>query len=113
MNHEVMTLADLKVRLTTATRRRPSSSVVARSELSACLRLLRRLAVHGHFLLEVGDRLPRANADRPAGSARSPPAPLDDERSIDQALKGDRFGEFWRYRIGDYRVIARIEDAER
>jgi RHH-type transcriptional regulator, rel operon repressor / antitoxin RelB len=33
-------------------------------------------------------------------------------RSIGQALKGDRFGEFWRHRIGDYRVIARIEDAE-
>jgi len=38
-------------------------------------------------------------------------APLDDARSIGQALKGDRFGEFWRYRIGDYRVIARIDDA--
>jgi len=39
-------------------------------------------------------------------------APLDDARSIGQALKGDRFGEFWRYRIGDTLVIARIEDAE-
>jgi mRNA interferase RelE/StbE len=38
-------------------------------------------------------------------------APLDDARSIGHALKGDRFGEFWRYRIGDYRVIARIGDA--
>lgn len=38
-------------------------------------------------------------------------APLDDPRSIGQPLKGDRFGEFWRYRIGDYRAIARIEDA--
>jgi mRNA interferase RelE/StbE len=37
-------------------------------------------------------------------------APLDDPRSIGQALKGDRFGEFWRYR--DYRVVARIEDSE-
>ncbi len=37
-------------------------------------------------------------------------APLDDPRSIDQALRGDRFGEFWRYR--DYRVVARIEDSE-
>ena len=25
--------------------------------------------------------------------------------------KGSRLGEFWKYRIGDYRVIARIEDA--
>jgi mRNA interferase RelE/StbE len=39
-------------------------------------------------------------------------ASLEDPRSIGQALKGDRFGEFRRYRIGDYRAIARIEDAE-
>ena len=36
--------------------------------------------------------------------------PLEDPRSIGQALKGIRFGEFWKYRVGDYRVIARIED---
>ena len=39
-------------------------------------------------------------------------APLDDPRSIGKALKGDRFGEFWRYQIGDYRVVARIVDSE-
>ena len=25
-------------------------------------------------------------------------------------MKGSRFGEFWKYRIGDYRAIAKIED---
>jgi mRNA interferase RelE/StbE len=25
-------------------------------------------------------------------------------------LKGERLGEFWKYRVGDYRIIARIED---
>ena len=35
---------------------------------------------------------------------------LDDPRSIGEALKGSRLGEFWKYRVGDYRVIARIED---
>jgi mRNA interferase RelE/StbE len=39
-------------------------------------------------------------------------APLDDPRSIGQALKGDRFGEFWRYRIGHYRIVARIADSD-
>jgi mRNA interferase RelE/StbE len=34
----------------------------------------------------------------------------DDPRSIGEALKGSRFGEFWKYRVGDYRVIAKIED---
>lgn len=38
-------------------------------------------------------------------------AALDDPRSIGEALKGNRFGEFWKYRVGDYRIIAKIEDA--
>ena len=37
-------------------------------------------------------------------------ATLDDPRSIGKALKGSKLGEFWKYRVGDYRVIARIED---
>ena len=36
---------------------------------------------------------------------------LDDPRSIGQALKGPRLGEYWKYRVGDHRVIARIEDS--
>ena len=38
-------------------------------------------------------------------------ATLDDPRSIGAALKGSRFGEFWKYRVGDYRIITRIEDS--
>lgn len=37
-------------------------------------------------------------------------APSDDPRSIGEALKGSRLGEFWKYRIGDYRIISSIED---
>lgn len=37
-------------------------------------------------------------------------ANLSDPRSIGQALRAERFGEFWKYRVGGYRVIARIED---
>jgi mRNA interferase RelE/StbE len=37
-------------------------------------------------------------------------AHLDDPRSIGEALKGSELGEFWKYRVGDYRIIARIED---
>ena len=37
-------------------------------------------------------------------------ARLDDPRSIGKALAGPRFGEFWGYRIGDYRMICKIED---
>ena len=35
---------------------------------------------------------------------------LDDPRSIGEALKGSRLGIYWKYRVGDYRVIANIED---
>lgn len=35
-----------------------------------------------------------------------------DPRSLGAALKGDELGQFWKYRIGDYRVIAEILDQE-
>ena len=37
-------------------------------------------------------------------------AKLDDPRSIGAALHGSRLGEFWKYRVGDYRLISKIED---
>jgi mRNA interferase RelE/StbE len=37
-------------------------------------------------------------------------APLDDPRVIGEALKGSELGELWKYRVGDYRIIASIED---
>ena len=37
-------------------------------------------------------------------------AVLEDPRSIGEALKGSKLGEFWKYRVGDYRIISTIED---
>src|SRR3989304_10405158 len=37
-------------------------------------------------------------------------AKLENPRSIGEALHGPRFGEFWKYRVGDYRLITKIED---
>ena len=37
-------------------------------------------------------------------------ATLEDPRSIGEALKGSKLGEFWKYRVGDYRIIALVED---
>jgi len=37
-------------------------------------------------------------------------AKLDDPRSVGEALHGSELGEFWKYRVGDYRLIAKIED---
>jgi mRNA interferase RelE/StbE len=41
---------------------------------------------------------------------RSRVAHLEDVRSIGEALKGSRLGDFWKYRVGDYRIVAKIED---
>ena len=36
-------------------------------------------------------------------------AKLDDPRHIGEALKGPKLGAFWKYRVGDYRIITSIE----
>ncbi len=50
----------------------------------------------------VARRIFRFLAERPAKHANP--------RDLGEVLRGERFGEFWKYRVGDYRVIARIED---
>ena len=37
-------------------------------------------------------------------------ATLDNPRRIGEALTGSTLGEFWKYRVGEYRIIASIED---
>ncbi len=37
-------------------------------------------------------------------------AKLDDPRSIGAVLRGSRLGEFWKYRVGDFRIVAEIQD---
>jgi mRNA interferase RelE/StbE len=36
----------------------------------------------------------------------------DSPRNIGAALQGSELGEFWKYRVGDYRVIVQILDIE-
>ena len=38
-------------------------------------------------------------------------AALDDPRQSGKSLKGE-LGEFWRYRVGDYRILCKIRDNE-
>ena len=33
-----------------------------------------------------------------------------DLRELGRALKGEKFGEFWRYRLDDYRILCKITD---
>jgi mRNA interferase RelE/StbE len=35
-----------------------------------------------------------------------------DPRVLGEALKGKLCGDYWRYRVGDYRIIASIQDKE-
>ncbi|WP_315548420.1 type II toxin-antitoxin system RelE/ParE family toxin [Lautropia mirabilis] len=37
-------------------------------------------------------------------------AHLENPRSVGEALKGSKLGAFWKYRVGDYRIISNIED---
>ncbi|MBU2728474.1 type II toxin-antitoxin system RelE family toxin [Acidithiobacillus caldus] len=67
--------------------------------------------------IEIGDKakkdlaaLDRAVAKRITAFLRERVAQLDDPRSIGEALKGSKLGAFWKYRVGDYRIIASIED---
>ncbi len=39
-------------------------------------------------------------------------ASAEDPRAIGEALRGAELGAFWKYRVGDYRIICAIEDAE-
>lgn len=55
-------------------------------------------------------RLDKPTARRITAFLRERVAPLDDPRSLGQALKGSRLGEFWKYRVGDWRIVASVED---
>lgn len=37
---------------------------------------------------------------------------LENPRDVGDALKGPKLGIFWKYRVGDYRIIADIQDRE-
>jgi mRNA interferase RelE/StbE len=54
-------------------------------------------------------KLGRAEAKRIIQTLRTRIAVRADPRELGSALAGD-LGGLWRWRIGDYRVIARIED---
>jgi mRNA interferase RelE/StbE len=67
--------------------------------------------------LEEGAEKDLAKLDKPIARRiikflRERIAVLDDPRSVGEALQGSRLGDFWKYRVGDYRIIASIEDGE-
>lgn len=57
-------------------------------------------------------KLDRPVAQRIRSFLRERVAVLDDPRSIGDALKGSELGEFWKYRVGDWRLICEIKDRQ-
>lgn len=55
-------------------------------------------------------KLDRLVARRIVRFLRERVATAPDPRSLGAALKGDDLGRYWKYRVGDYRVIAEIRD---
>lgn len=37
-------------------------------------------------------------------------AVLDDPRSLGETLHGPELGRYWKYRVGDYRIVTHIQD---
>ena len=37
---------------------------------------------------------------------------LEDPRKIGEPLKGPKLGKYWKYRVGDYRIICQIKESE-
>lgn len=35
---------------------------------------------------------------------------MDDPRSLGEALSGSRLGNYWKYRVGDWRIVCDIQD---
>jgi mRNA interferase RelE/StbE len=54
-------------------------------------------------------KLDRTTAARIIKTLEQRIATLDDPRTLGNPLTGDHSG-YWRWRIGDYRVVARIEE---
>jgi mRNA interferase RelE/StbE len=55
-------------------------------------------------------KLDKQIARRIACFLRERVALLDDPRSLGHALKGSSLGDFWRYSVGDYRIVCEIQD---
>ena len=39
-------------------------------------------------------------------------ATAEDPRALGKSLKGPKLGEYWRYRLGEYRIICSIQDQQ-
>lgn len=55
-------------------------------------------------------KLDKAEARRITDFLRQRLATAEDPRELGKSLMGPKFGVYWRYRVGDYRIICDIQD---
>jgi mRNA interferase RelE/StbE len=55
-------------------------------------------------------KLDRPIQQRLVGFLKDRVATLDDPRSIGEALSGAKLGQYWKYRVGDWRIVCDIQD---
>jgi mRNA interferase RelE/StbE len=55
-------------------------------------------------------KLDRPVQQRLVGFLKQRVATLDNPREIGEALAGTKLGNYWKYRVGDWRIICDIED---
>lgn len=55
-------------------------------------------------------KLDKGEARRITNFLRQRLAVLDDPRTMGKALTGPQLGSYWRYRVGDHRLICDIQD---
>ena len=55
-------------------------------------------------------KLDKPIARRITAFLRERVAVLEDPRSMGESLKGSKLGAFWKYLVGDYRIISSIDD---
>lgn len=55
-------------------------------------------------------RLDKPIQIRLVGFLRQRVGPLADPRSIGEALSGAKLGSYWKYRVGDWRIVCDIQD---
>jgi mRNA interferase RelE/StbE len=71
--------------------------------------LVWRIELTASAVKQLG-KLDKAEAKRITTFLRQRLATLEDPRSTGKALTGPQFGAYWRYRVGDYRIICDIQD---
>ena len=63
-----------------------------------------------HYAKKDLAKLDKQIAKRITNFIRERISTLENPRVMGAALSGSRLGDFWKYRVGDYRIICEIQD---